>query len=114
MRILTGKDREKYGGIIERVESLKAQLEFLEWVKKELNDELQRKRVDCDRERQRADNAVDALLAMRGVPPVSPQLEIPPVSYENPLKEDPAEVERIEADMKRLGVGVVLAQEART
>jgi hypothetical protein len=106
MRLLTGKDREEYELALQRCASYAAEAEQLRDRLEELQATL--KRVDEERvhERQRADNAVDALLAVRGVPPITP-LPSPP-EYEDPLREDPEEVARIEADMVKHGIGAVL------
>lgn len=113
MRLLTGKDRKEYEDMRGDGMRMQAAIVAAESRALELGKENEWLRHEHDRERQRANNAVDALLAMRGISPISPELDVPPVTFEDPLAEDPAEVERIEADMKRLGVGAVFAQEAK-
>ena len=57
-------------------------------------------------ERQRANNAVDELLAVRGMAPVTPPPE-PTIQADRLLQENPAEVERIEAEMLTRGYGLI-------
>ena len=107
MRLLTGKDRKEYELMLQRCASFAAEGEQLQDRLEELQATL--KRVDEERvhERQRADNAVDALLAVRGVPPITP-LPSPP-EYVDPNREDPDEVARIEKAMVDHGMGAFVA-----
>ena len=99
MRLLTGKHRVEYETLIQRAAERWLQVELLQDRLKESREDQMHLREERDRERQRADNAVDALLAMRGIPPVSVQEPPPPVEDYNPRAEDPQEAERIEKEM---------------
>jgi hypothetical protein len=68
-------------------------------------------RGELARERMRADNAIDELLAVRGVGPVtppSPQVEQKPKDF---FAEDPVEVQRIHDRMKVDGLMETLLTE---
>jgi len=107
MKILTGPDRR----LVEQLatEAVRAATEavHLREAVETLRAEVARLHRAWERERQRADTAVDQLLALRGIPPVTP-VQGPPVTVENPMAEDPEEVARIEREMQQRGFGAVL------
>lgn len=110
MRLLTGKDREAYEALLKSEANLQGQCGHLETRLGDAQEETQRLRGDCARERQRADAAVDELLSLRGIPPISPQLPMAPSGDFNPLAEDPEEAARIEKRMMEMGPAAVFAE----
>lgn len=100
MRILTGKHRIEYTRLLlqtGRAESLTAHLDFT-------LAEIERLRTDLQRERQRADNAVDQLLAERGIPPVTPG-DVQDLRIRDIFRPDPAKVKEVEEQYKAAGFG---------
>ena len=71
-------------------------------------EELER---EVERERKRADNAIDELLAVRGIPPVSVPSPQPDPEVRSPFTEDTDERARILKQYESLGPEV-LVQEA--
>ena len=113
MRILTGKDRVEHEGRLQRLSMLEAENRALHHTC-DAHEKYENRLIEmCDRERQRADTAVDELLAIRGIPPISPQPPLAPSGDFNPLAEDPAEAERIEKRMMEMGPAAVLAETKR-
>jgi len=110
MRILTGKDREAYDLLLQQKAMFAAEGDQLEIRVAELLERVKALQADCTRERQRADTAVDELLAIRGIPPISPQPPMAPSGDFNPLAEDPEEAARIEKRMLEMGPAAVLAE----
>ena len=60
-----------------------------------LEDRVKELRADWVYERERADRAVDSLLASKGLPPVMPEAIQRDEPEPDPFAEDPAEVNRI-------------------
>ena len=113
MRLLTGKDRIAFESVLQGMASLSAEnVQLREWIEKQEEENLFI-RSEVTRERQRADNAIDELLAMRGIAPVSVPPEPRDLSSEDPFAEDPVEVAKIEQRMKDEGFGAVLLTEGR-
>ena len=91
MRILTGKDRDAYQALVEKAavaEHLRLHVKLLENIAQEL-------RQQCEAERARANRAVDAQLAVRGFPMVTPPDRGMP-DIPDALAEDPEQVAALE------------------
>jgi hypothetical protein len=109
MKLLTGKDRVEYECLSRSLASYAVSVDSLQARIEEGKLREQSLASDITRERQRADNAIDALLALRGIPPVTPQ---PPQAYteQDPLREDPEAVARIEQLIADHGLGAVVTE----
>lgn len=99
MRILTGKDRIQYEELLKECGELAAAHKFCQEILEITRTKFDRTVAQCDHERQRADNAVDALLAVRGVPPISPPPPPPEGRMDSPYDEDPDEAARMEKEL---------------
>ena len=113
MRFLTGKDREAYDLLLQQKAMFAAEADQLETRVTELQERVKALEADHARERQRAENATDALLSLHGIVPISPQQPMAPSGDFNPLAEDPVEAERIEKRMLEMGPAAVLAEMKR-
>lgn len=77
----------------------------------ELKSKLRELQVRLDQERMRSDEAVDKMLQVRGLPPVSPTEKPPSLEELTSLfDEDPAEVRTITHDIKDRGADTVLLE----
>jgi hypothetical protein len=110
MRILTGKDRIEFERVLIRSAAQAAELEMLRRAEGDHKLAVVDLRADVSRERQRADNAVDELLALRGIAPISVPPEPRDLGDGDPFAEDPDEVAKIEQRMKAEGFGAVLGE----
>jgi hypothetical protein len=113
MRILTGKDREQFEALLVLQARMDGTLIAAKDTILSLGAQVQQLQAACDRERQRADNAIDELLAMRGIAPVSVPPEPRDLSDGDPFQEDPDEVAKIEKRMMEQGYGAVLMGEQK-
>jgi hypothetical protein len=100
MRILTGADREYYENLIRMNAQAVTRMALYEELIRDL-------REDVNRERERANRAVDAQLAVRGFPTVTPPTSIP--DFPDVLEEDPEAVAKVEARMQQ-GDATVFAE----
>ena len=98
MRILTGKDRAEYEGMIRRLSEYAVDVARLDVHVQLLTHETKYFKERCDNERARADRAVDSLLEVRGFAPIT-HSAMPP-SLPDFLAEDPEAVADIEDRMK--------------
>ena len=108
MRLLTGKHRRQWEELQMFAQRKETALGLREEQIARLDAEITKLRADHERERQRADAAVDELLAIRGIPPISPQPPMAPSGDFNPLAEDPVEAAKIEKRMLEMGPNFVL------
>lgn len=108
MRILTGKDRIAFESIIQRLAASDAENQMFERICTAHRENETRLLTAFDRERQRAANAIDELLAMRGIAPVSVPPEPRDTGDGDIFAEDPGEVAKIEKRMMDEGYGSVL------
>ena len=108
MHWMTGRHRKDYEAMIIERASLQVSVLHLELQIERDAQEIKRLMGEVARERQRADNAVDDLLVVRGINPITPMPPGP--REEDPLAEDPDEVDKIEARMRKEGYGSVLAE----
>lgn len=100
MRLLTNA---KYDDLI-------AQATVTEYVRRRMDtllDEIDALKKQVEKERARADRAVDAQLAVRGFPTVTPRQGMPDIP--DVLEEDPEQVAAVEARMQR-GDATVFAE----
>ena len=103
MRIVTGMDRLRYDQLVAdeaKYEALVAQMVV----------QLEELKAYLAREQQRADNAVDELLTMKGLAPVSPHkpMELP---MDDPWEEDPSEVDKWRKVIQEEGLTAALSGE---
>lgn len=107
MQFITGKDRVAFMDLV-RV-SANSGARAIQWEARydEAYEEIVRLRGEVARERQRAENATDALLSLHGITPISPQPPMAPSGDFNPLAEDQEEAERIEKRMLEFGPAAV-------
>lgn len=108
MRLVTGRDRIAYEAVLQGMASLSAEQGGLHARLTECQAEITRLRADVSRERQRADNAIDELLAMRGIAPVSVPPEPRDLGDGDPFREDPEAVASLERRMRDQGIGALL------
>ncbi len=107
MRILTGRDRAAYESLVEQNGRFLAHVERLEGA---LTAALEREQQWEGRWAQamdRANRAVDAQLAVRGFPTVTPREGMPDIP--DVLEEDPDKVAAVEARMSK-GDATVFAE----
>ena len=100
MRLLTGRDRIEYDRMLRlagQAEACAAHLEHALQEAKQL-------RAEHDRERRRADNAVDQLLAERGIPPVTPA-DAQDLRIRDIFRPDPDKVKAVEEQYRQAGFG---------
>ena len=76
-----------------------AQADLLALHMKRLMEEMKQLAQQVDKERLRAERAIDAQLAVRGFPPVTPRDGMP--DFPDVLEEDPERVAQVEARMQR-------------
>jgi hypothetical protein len=110
MRLLTGKDRVEFERVLIRSAAQAAELDMLRRAEGDQKIAVADLKSDVTRERQRADNAIDELLAMRGIAPVSVPPEPRSVDVNDIFTEDPDEVAKIEQRMRDQGIGAVLME----
>ena len=99
MRILTGVHREAYENLIAQNAQL---LSRVKWLEQELERGLEREKHWeglWERANKRAEQAIDAQLAVRGFPPVTPREGMPDLP--DALEEDPEKVADLEARLLR-------------
>jgi hypothetical protein len=111
MRLLTGKDRAYFEDVQQCRHQCETALRLREEQIDRLVTEIAFLRTEVSRERHRADNAIDELLAMRGIAPVSVPPEPRDLGDGDPFAEDPEEVAKIEQRMRDQGIGAVLMAE---
>jgi hypothetical protein len=97
MRFLTGPDRDAYERLLATHASMAEEREYLKKLVARLDRRIEDLESQVGYERHRADQAIDNLLATRGLQPVMP----PPAVTEdmNPWQEDPKELAEL---MKQL------------
>ena len=104
MRILTGQDRHTYETLITESAKYAALVS-------QMAVQLGELKAYLAREQQRADNAVDELLTVKGLAPISPSVptEIP---IDDPWQEDPVKVEGWRKFIQEHGVAAAFKGEA--
>ena len=111
VKLITGKDREAYEELVAYSAHNAGQLLQM---KRQLAAAEDYVKVLCklvEREKQRADNAVDELLAIRGIPPVSPSADQP---HDEPMwDEDPKQVASLQARIQAGELADVLEESTR-
>jgi hypothetical protein len=97
MKLLTGTDRVEYESLLFRCAVYSEKADAYAGVAKQAEERCARLEAQLQYEKERADRAVDELLAVRGCPPVSPpQTEFAMNSSLDFLDEDPDKVAAIE------------------
>ena len=104
MLVITGAQKTAYEQAVREAASAKAQFEAQAREIARLEAELVRLRAEWQYERERADRALDGLLATKGLPPVMPDVvsRATDVTDDPYAKEDPKEVEKM---LKAMGLG---------
>jgi len=87
MQIITGKHRHAYEFLIAQAAADAARV-------RELEARVAHLTAQAEREQHRADNAIDELLATKGLAPVSPPPPLPAISENDPFVEDQGEVDK--------------------
>lgn len=95
--------------VYERLARQAGKADILEQVLADCRRDLESLKAEMGQDRARANTAVDELLAVRGMAPVTPPVE-PTVRSENVLGEPEAEVEKLEQAMRERGFGAVLME----
>lgn len=110
MRFLTGKDRIEFERLLGEVSWAKSKATLLDSNCESMRASIKRLVGERDHERQRAENATDELLAMRGIAPISVPPEPRDLGDGDPFAEDPGEVAKLEKRMQEQGIGAVLME----
>jgi hypothetical protein len=99
--------RELYEGFLRQSE----QAAMLRIAVSELEKERMFLREQVVQERQRTDTALDELLALRGLPPVSPPKTPDREQMDQLFEEDDKELAQLKDRIKRDGIGAVMQDE---
>lgn len=108
MRILTGKDKSAYERLLGAAHADATAVNYLRDEIGHLTKRVAELTEMWRYERERADRAVDALLAAKGLAPVRPDTPMPPILDTSLFDEDPEAVAEMQERIQKGGLPAVM------